>query len=97
MKNDTLPDLGELEQAAMQLIAREIPRLCRGGSKSLTVPEVCRAVRGRPSTKLCLVSRQAHEGNSIDGRCGSLKERVPFTMPDCKEKRKLRRAKASGL
>jgi|ERR1039457_6606438 hypothetical protein len=23
------------------LIRREIPRLCRGGSKSLTVPEVC--------------------------------------------------------
>jgi CheY-like chemotaxis protein len=49
-------------------------------------PEVCRAVRGRPSTKLCLVSGQAHEGNSIDGRCGSLKESVPFITPECKAK-----------
>src|SRR5262249_32953322 len=65
---------------------REIPRLCRGGSKSLTVPEVGRAVCDRPSTKLCLASRQAHEGNSIDGRCRGLKERVPFAMPSVRRK-----------
>src|ERR1700738_3171191 len=36
----------------------EFPRLCRGGSKSLTYPAVDTAA---PSTKLRIVSRQAHE------------------------------------
>jgi hypothetical protein len=37
---------------------REFPRLCRGGSKSLTYPAVDTAA---PSMKLGIVSRQAHE------------------------------------
>jgi hypothetical protein len=36
----------------------EFPRLCRGGSKSLTYPAVDTAA---PSTKLRIASRQAHE------------------------------------
>src|ERR1700724_1072833 len=36
----------------------EFPRLCRGGSKSLTYPVVDTAA---PSTKLRIASRQAHE------------------------------------
>src|ERR1700736_5657899 len=36
----------------------EFPRLCRGGSKSLTYPGVDTAA---PSTKLRIASRQAHE------------------------------------
>ena len=36
----------------------EFPRLCRGGSKSLTYPAVDTV---GPSTKLRIVSRQAHE------------------------------------
>jgi hypothetical protein len=36
----------------------EFPRLCRGGSKSLTYPAVHTAA---PSTKLRIVSHQAHE------------------------------------
>jgi hypothetical protein len=45
---------------------REFPRLCRGGSKSLTYPVVDTAA---PSTKLRIVSRQAQwRGSSvIDG------------------------------
>jgi RHS repeat-associated protein len=39
----------------------EVPRLCRGGSKSLTVTGVHR--------KLPIVSRQAHEREFHDGRC----------------------------
>src|SRR6202051_3408323 len=41
----------------------EFPRLCRGGSNSLTIP----AVVPHASTEETLnVSRQAHEGSSID-------------------------------
>ncbi len=40
---------------------REVPRLCRGGSKSLTDTGVHR--------KLPIVSRQAHEREFHDGRC----------------------------
>jgi adenine-specific DNA-methyltransferase len=39
----------------------EFPRLCRGGSKSLTYPEVDSA---SPSMRLRIVSRQAHEKGS---------------------------------
>ena len=45
------------------LISWEFPRLCRGGSNSLTIP----AVVPHGSTEETLnVSRQAHEGSSID-------------------------------
>jgi hypothetical protein len=48
------------------LIQWEFPRLCRGGSRSLTFPGV---VPGFPSMKLRIVSRQSTRiWSSIDGR-----------------------------
>jgi len=45
------------------LMSWEFPRLCRGGSNSLTIP----AVVPHASTEETLnVSRQAHEGSSIN-------------------------------
>src|ERR1700720_2034113 len=43
----------------------EFPRLCRGGSKSLTYPAVDTAA---PSTKLRIASRQAHEEGCAAGK-----------------------------
>ena len=43
---------------------REFPRLCRGGSKSLTYPEVGSL---GPWTGLQTVSRQAHERSPANG------------------------------
>jgi hypothetical protein len=42
--------------AILELITSEFPRLCRGGSRSLTFPGV---VSGDPSMKLRFVSRQS--------------------------------------
>ena len=39
--NDCCSRLERFITMALRLIRREFPRLCRGGSKSLTVPEVC--------------------------------------------------------
>ena len=46
-------------------LAKEIPRLCRGGSKSLTSPAVAPQA---PIDETSSVSRQAHDQSSIDGR-----------------------------
>src|SRR6516165_9859725 len=46
-------------------LAKEIPRLCRGGSKSLTFPAVARQA---PIDETSGVSRQAHAQSPIDGR-----------------------------
>jgi hypothetical protein len=46
-------------------LAREIPRLCRGGSKSLTFPAVAPQA---PIDETSSMSRQAHAQGSIDGR-----------------------------
>jgi hypothetical protein len=46
-------------------LTREIPRLCRGGSKSLTFPAV---VPQAPIGETSSVSRRGHEQSSIDGR-----------------------------
>jgi len=46
-------------------LAKEIPRLCRGGSKSLTSPAVAPQA---PIDETSSVSRQAHAQSPIDGR-----------------------------
>ena len=46
-------------------LAREIPRLCRGGSKCLTFPAVAPQA---PIDETLSVSRQAHTQSPIDGR-----------------------------
>ena len=46
-------------------LAKEIPRLCRGGSKSLTFPAVAPQA---PIDETSSVSRQAHAQSPIDGR-----------------------------
>jgi hypothetical protein len=54
-------ELKELSLSAHEVCPKpqwEFPRLCRGGSKSLTYPAVDTAA---PSTKLRIASRQAHE------------------------------------
>jgi hypothetical protein len=49
----------------MAKLTKEIPRLCRGGSKRLTFPAVAPQA---PIDKTASVSRQAHEHRFIDGR-----------------------------
>jgi len=51
--------------AIMPKLAREIPRLCRGGSKCLTFPAVAPQA---PIDETLSVSRQAHTQSPIDGR-----------------------------
>jgi hypothetical protein len=46
-------------------LTKEIPRLCRGGSKRLTFPAV---VPQAALDETSGVSRQAHKQSSIDGR-----------------------------
>src|SRR5215469_11949924 len=46
-------------------LTKEIPRLCRGGSKRLTFPAVAPQA---PIDETASVSRQAHEHRFIDGR-----------------------------
>src|SRR5664279_3247638 len=64
------------------LIPWEFPRLCRGGSRSLTFSGV---VPGCPSTKLRLVSRQStRTWSCIDGRVGEPKsQQVGVQIPRC--------------
>jgi hypothetical protein len=50
---------------ATSKLAKEIPRLCRGGSKSLTFPAVAPQA---PIDETSSVSRQAHAQSPIDGR-----------------------------
>ena len=57
------PMAGSERAFAHLLMSWEFPRLCRGGSNSLTIP----AVVPHASTEETLnVSRQSHEGSSID-------------------------------
>jgi len=55
-------EIAEKRVGVLSLIPREIPRLCRGGSKSLTVPA---SAPHAPTAKF--ETRAAHERNSIDG------------------------------
>src|SRR5215471_19174954 len=58
----------------MKLMSKgEFSRLSRGGTGSSTIPGVAGLCSGRPSTKRRIVSRQAHERDSIDGRLRKLK------------------------
>jgi hypothetical protein len=54
--NGAFQRLPKNQQEALHLIHWEFPRLCRGGSRSLTFPGV---VSGHPSMKLQPVSRQS--------------------------------------
>jgi hypothetical protein len=60
----------------------EFPRLCRGGSRSLTFAGV---VVGCPPTKLWIVSRQStRTWSCIDGRAGEPKShQVGVQIPRC--------------
>src|SRR6202011_4921673 len=58
----------------------EFPRLCRGGSKSLTYPAVDTAA---PSTKLRIASRQAHE----EGFDGWMARRGEATPSECNSRK----------
>jgi hypothetical protein len=56
-------------------LTREIPRLCRGGSKCLTFPVVAPQA---PADETSSVSRQAHDQSPIDGRpMGAMGEPKP--------------------
>ena len=56
----------EAAQDYQPLITREIPRLCRGGSKSLTVPAIAPQAR---TDETLNASREAHERiRSMTGR-----------------------------
>ena len=57
--------IGRLEAIRKSKLAKEIPRLCRGGSKSLTFPAVAPQA---PIDETSSVSRQAHAQSPIDGR-----------------------------
>jgi hypothetical protein len=57
----------DADAAASHLITKEIPRLCRGGSKSLTIPGVAGLGAGRLLTTLRTGS-QAANGIPFDGR-----------------------------
>jgi hypothetical protein len=62
---DAAPRIPNIGFGSETKLTKEIPRLCRGGSKRLTFPAVApQASIGETSS----VSRQAHEQSSIDGR-----------------------------
>src|SRR5215467_4664867 len=55
----------EMRLVLFPKLTKEIPRLCRGGSKRLTFPAVAPQA---PIDETASVSRQAHEHRFIDGR-----------------------------